>query len=82
VASVIENCPDLQIRRAERSYGTAADRVFRVVEIPINWFFWGVIADLVLDLVLQLDSGRLDMVGEDVVKALPLLCEVVALEHL
>ena len=38
-------------------------------------------AELVLQLVLELDSCRLHVIGEEVVKFLPLLCEVVALKH-
>ncbi len=41
----------------------------------------GLLADLVLDFVLQFDSSRLDMICKDVIKALPLLSEVVALEY-
>lgn len=38
-------------------------------------------ADLVLNLVLQLNPGRFNMIRKDVVQALPLLREVIALEH-
>ena len=80
VASIVQDSPDLQVRGTAGSYGAATFHV-RVIRLGQQLVVGnGNGCDRVLDLVLQFDSGRFDMVREDVVEALPLLSEVVSLE--
>ena len=82
VPRVVQYRPYLQVGRAQGPQ-RAPRRIRRVHQVPFRrrLTIAVIVGGLVLKLVLELDPGRLHMVREGVVEALPVLREVVALEH-